>query len=256
MGSHENPEVDRLFADLLAAGEAVPRIAAAFGAHPLDEDLLIALLHRALPVAALEYLARTPPWSERSRVLAGIVLNPKAPPRLASPLVPYLLWRSLADVAATPRLPSAVRFRAEATLKEQLPHLRLGERISLGRIATPAVLVALLADPDERVLTGCLQNPRLRESDLVQCLRRTEATPALMTAVGGSRRWRESYAVRLELVLQPRCPLGIALAQISSLVPRDLRRVAQTEGLVPLVRVAAERVASGSSKRGENEKNS
>jgi len=252
----ENPDVDALFADLLAAGEAVPRVAAAFGAHAVDEELLVALLHRALPVAALEYLARTPPWSERSRVLAGIVLNPKTPPRLALPLTPHLLWRSLADVAATPRLPSAVRFRAETTLKDQLPHLRLGERISLGRIATPPVLVALLADPDERVLGGCLQNPRLRESDLVQCLRRPEVTPSLMTVVADARRWRDSYAVRLELVLQPRCPLGVALAQISSLVPRDLRRVAQTEGLAPLVRIAAERLVSPGDGPGANEKNS
>lgn len=256
MGSHENRDVDRLFADLVAASEVTPRVAAAFAAHPLDEDLLIAVLRRALPVAALEYLTRTPPWSERSRVLAGIVLNPKVPPRLAIPLIPYLLWRSLADVAATPRLPGAVRFRAEATLKEQLPHLRLGERITLGRIATPPVLVSLLADSDGRVLEGCLQNPRLRESDLVQCLRRSDAKPALMQAVGDSSRWRQSYAVRLELVLQQRCPLGIALAQISSLIPRDLRRVAQTEGLAPLVRIAAERLESQPSERGGSEKNS
>src|SRR5438477_10712697 len=118
MGTHESPEVDRLFADLLAAGEVTPRVAAAFAAHAVDEELLIELLRRALPVAALEYLARTPPWSERSRVLAGIVLNPKAPPRLAMPLIPYLLWRSLADVAATPRLPSAVRSRAESPLTD------------------------------------------------------------------------------------------------------------------------------------------
>jgi len=41
------------------------------------------------------------------------------------------------------------------------------------------------------------------------------------------------------LVLQPRTPLALALQQISSLVPRDLRRVAQEAGLRPLVRAAA-----------------
>jgi len=55
--------------------------------------------------------------------------------------------------------------------------------------------------------------------------------------------------VRLALVLQARTPLAIALAQISSLVKRDLLRVVETAGLRPLVKEAAaavlERLAEG-----------
>ena len=54
-----------------------------------------------------------------------------------------------------------------------------------------------------------------------------------------SSRWSTNYAVRLALVLQPRTPLPVALLQISSLVPRDLRRVVDTAGLRPLLRAAA-----------------
>jgi hypothetical protein len=57
-----------------------------------------------------------------------------------------------------------------------------------------------------------------------------------------SSRWAANYAVRLALVLQPRTPLPLALQQISSLVPRDLRRVAEESGLRPLVRAAAREV--------------
>src|SRR5687767_5167870 len=125
-----SPDVDALHAELLAAGENVPRVAAIFARGP-DEETVVAVLYRAVPLAALEHLARTQPWSERSRVLAAIVLNPKSPPRLALPLVPALAWRSLADVATTARLPSALRLRAESVLKERLPELRLGEKITL-----------------------------------------------------------------------------------------------------------------------------
>jgi hypothetical protein len=45
--------------------------------------------------------------------------------------------------------------------------------------------------------------------------------------------------VRLALVLQPRTPLALALQHISSLVPRDLRRVGEEASLRPLVRAAA-----------------
>ena len=244
MPRRDSPAVDALYADLIRAGEAAPaRIAEILAEHDPDEETLLGVLHRALPIHALEHVARTPPWSERSRVLSAVVLNPKSPPRLSLPLVPSLLWRSLADVAVSPRVPSAVRLRAEAVLKDTLPELRLGERITLGRLATTPVLLGLLVDPDPRVLESCLQNPRLRETDLAGVLRRPETTVALIEAVAASSRWRRSYAVKLELALQPRAPLGVALGQLSSLTRRDLVRVSQTPGLVALVKMAALRVA-------------
>jgi hypothetical protein len=237
-------DVDALYAELLAAGESGPKITDVFRRSP-DEETVVAVLRRAVPLRALEHLARTPPWSERSRVLAGVVLNPKSPPRLSLPLVPALLWRGLADVAVSPRVPSAVRLRAEAVLKDKIPELRLGEKITLGRLATTPVLLALLDETDPRILDACLENPRLRETDLVGLVRRPGANVALLNAVAGGRRWLQSYAVRLELAIQPRTPLGIALAQLSSLLKKDLLRVAETKGLLPLVQAAARRVAEG-----------
>jgi hypothetical protein len=55
--------------------------------------------------------------------------------------------------------------------------------------------------------------------------------------------------VRLELVLQPATPLALALARLSSLLPRDLRRVAEAPDLRPLVQAAALRVV-GAALRG------
>jgi hypothetical protein len=50
--------------------------------------------------------------------------------------------------------------------------------------------------------------------------------------------------VRLAIVLQPRTPLGVALAQLSSLLPADLVRVAESPGLLPLVQMAAQKLAT------------
>jgi hypothetical protein len=103
--------------------------------------------------------------------------------------------------------------------------------------------MSLLAEKDVRILESSLANPRLRESDLLTALRRTDVHRELMEAVAASSRWTESYAVRFALALEPRCPLGVALAQLSSLTKRDLLRVAGTKALVPLVQAAAKRVA-------------
>jgi hypothetical protein len=114
------------------------------------------------------------------------------------------------------------------------------------------LLALLLADGDAKVVRGALENPRLREDDLRRALRNTRVSPALVEEAAGSSRWREVYGVRLELVLQPATPLALALARLSSLLPRDLRRVAEAPGLRPLVQAAALRVLREAPRRTTN----
>jgi hypothetical protein len=234
--------VDALFADVMQAGATAPRVRELLARPELDEVLMLGVLRRPVPVRFLELVAATPPWSERPRLLGGVVLNPRTPRVLALRLLPSLFWRDLAEVAASPRLPKGVRGRAEGILQEQLPDMRLGEKITLAKIATPPVLARLLAETDPKVSEACLINPRLREEDLVTALRQDTAARGLLEAAASSSRWGDRYAVRLALVLQPRTPLGVALGQITSLIDRDLERVAGAEGLKPLVQVAAQRL--------------
>jgi hypothetical protein len=245
--------VDALFAEVLRSGESTPRLRELLLEHDPDELTLLALLRRAVPLRLLEQLGTQPPWSESRRVLGGVVLNPRTPQHLALRLVPSLFWRDLAEAAASPRLSAAVRLRAEAVLKEQIPDLRLGEKITLAHIATVALLPLLLAEADHRVAAAALDNPRLREADLVVAIRQDTVPVVLLEQVAASTRWREAYALRLELVLQKRTPLGIALAQMSSLVPRDLRRIAEARELATLLRATAERLAEPGRPEGPEE---
>lgn len=232
--------VEALFGALLAAGERRDALRQALSAHA--PDTLLAVLRRAVPVRLLELVATQPPWCEEPRLLAAVVLNPRTPRPLALRVLPALYWRDQADVAAGFRLPAALRLRAEALLAERLPELRLGDRITLARLATAPVLRPLLAD-DARVVRAALLNPRLREDDLVRALEADTASLTLIRGAAESTRWSDSYAVRLALALQARTPLGVALAQLTSLRPLDLLRVAASSGLAPLVQASALRVA-------------
>jgi len=244
--------VDALYAEVLQAGSSVPRLRELLARRELDEVLMRSVLRRAVPVRFLELVAATPPWSERPRLLGGVALHPRTPRVLALRLLPSLFWRDLAEVAASPLLPAGLRGRAEAILQEQLPDMRLGEKITLAKIATPPVLARVLTETEPKVSQACLINPRLREQDLVTALRQDTAPRGLLEAASASSRWGSCYAVRLALVLQPRTPLGVALAQITSLLDRDLERVAGATDLRPIVQLAALRLAEGSRSDGKN----
>jgi hypothetical protein len=237
--------VDALFAALMAAGDDARKVKDALALGAADRVVLVGALRRAVPARTLEVLAATPPWSDDQRLLGAVVLSPKAPRALALRLVGSLFWRDLADVAASPHVAAAAKVRAEALLLDLLADLRLGDRITLAKIATAPVLAQLLQDAEARVVEAGLINRRLREEDLVTAVRQDKVTRVLIEGLCASPRWRERYAIRLALVLQPRTPLALALGQVTALLPRDLERVAQDETLAPLVQLAARRVATG-----------
>ena len=126
---------------------------------------------------------------------------------------------------------------------DQVADLRSGEKVTLAKIATPSVLRLVIVDPDRKVSEAALINPRLREEDLLIVIRQSNVPVGLLEEVAASHRWSANYAVRRELVLQSRTPLAVALAQLSSLIARDLLRIADTDGLAPLIQRAALRVA-------------
>ena len=239
---HTLAAADALHTEILRAGEDARLLRDLLDAAFPDDALLVSLLRRAVPVRFLEVVGSTKPWCDRATVVVQVVLHPRSPRGLSLRLLPQLYWRQLADVAATPHVPAAVRVRAEASLQEQLRDLRLGERVALARVATPPLMGRLLSEGEPRVLQALLNNPRLREEDLLVALRKADVPLALVDAVVASSRWSGRYFVRLELALQPKTPLPIAMLQLSSLVKRDLRRVIETTGLRPLVQAAAERL--------------
>ncbi len=241
--SKEEPDLGPLRRELTQAGGEVRRLRAFLETHGSDPVALLTLLRHPVPTRLLEIVATTPPWSGDPLLLATVVQNPRTPLSLSLRLIGVLFWRDLAEVAAALALPAPVRHRAQTLLLEQLPDLRLGDRIALARRATGSVILALLGDADRRVLEAGLENPRLRESDLLAALRRDTVTPLLLTVVGASPRWSERYAVRLELVRQRVSPLGVALAHLSSLNRGDLLELARDPGLLPLLQAAAARLA-------------
>ncbi len=239
---------DSLEAALLAAARAAAdatALRAWLDEWGHDESLLVAAVQRGVGARLLELIGTTRPWCERARVAAVVALQAHTPLHVSQRLLPGLYWRDLAQIAAGPYLSGVVRVRAEALLVERLPDLRRGDRIALARLATRGVLRPLLMENDALVLEAALVNPRLSEEALLNLLRAARPTRALLEGVAASSRWRANYAVRLALVLQPRTPLALALAQVTSLLPTDLRRALSRDDLSPLLRAASQRALLG-----------
>lgn len=122
--------------------------------------------------------------------------------------------------------------------------LTVGERRSLARRPTRAQLDRLLFDPHPLVLHQLLQCPKLTEADVLRLTSRRPPRRVALAAVTQNVRWLARSRVRMALVLQPSCPLGVSIPLLHTVVRRDLDAVVRDPALPALLRSTARELLS------------
>lgn len=206
-----------------------------------DLDLRHALRGR-LPASVGAQVFDHPRFGVRQSVLGALARSPSTTPRVALEALPGLAWRDLADVAIAAELAPAVRQKAEAYLLDALTAMRLGDLITLARVGPRRVTGKLLLSPTPRVREAGLLNPRLRESDLCAVLESEDAPRPLPAEILQVHRWAINYQVRRAIVRSSITPHPISLSLIAAMNPGDLRDLARSEDVPPLVAAVARRI--------------
>ena len=206
-----------------------------------DLDLRHALRGRVPPSVTVFVLERSR-FGTRQTVLGAVARSPSSPPRIALQALPGLAWRDLAEVAVAAELAPAVRQKAEALLLDGLNAMRLGDLITLSRIGPRRVTSRLLLSPDPRVRAAGLHNPRLRDGDVCAILESDDAPRQIASEILQVHRWALSYQVRRAIVRSGTTPHPISLALIAKMNPGDLRDLAASDDVPPLVSAVARRI--------------
>lgn len=206
-----------------------------------DLDLRHALRGRVPPSVTVFVLERSR-FGTRQTVLGAVARSPSSPPRIALQALPGLAWRDLAEVAVAAELAPAVRQKAEALLLDGLNAMRLGDLITLSRIGPRRVTSRLLLSPDPRVRAAGLHNPRLRDGDVCAILESDAAPRQIASEILQVNRWALSYQVRRAIVRSSTTPHPISLALIAEMNPGDLRDLAVSDDVPPLVSAVARRI--------------
>lgn len=160
-------------------------------------------------------------------VRVALVRHPKTPQTHALRFVSGLYWRELLALGTDTRISPVVRRAADRALQARLPGLAVGEKIAIGRRASPGVLNRLRRDPSPKVVAALLENPRLTEGMLMPLVQDETAEPGVLEIIARDRRWGIRYEVRVGLARNPRTPLQAALGILPHLKKRDLRTVAR-----------------------------
>jgi hypothetical protein len=117
--------------------------------------------------------------------------------------------------------------------------LTLGERKSAARTHDPKLILHLLRDPHPAVVEILLDNPHLRETDVLTMASRRPMPGESLRCIARHPRWGSRPRLRYALAINPHTPLPLAFRLSLDLADRDLREIARTASLPALLRIHA-----------------
>jgi hypothetical protein len=123
-------------------------------------------------------------------------------------------------------------------LPKDVAEIPLGRRRSLAKGDDRVLLEKLALDPDPLVAEHLLQNPRMREPDVVRIAALRPIGGDTLRAIDAVERWHRSPRVRTAIARNPYCPIDLAMRLVPTLGTAVLREIVDDAGLAWPVREA------------------
>jgi hypothetical protein len=227
--------------------------------HVTDEQTLLALLENPaveephviqmlerldLSANVLAAIAETGKWTASEGVRLRLARHPRTPRRFALALLRQLYLFDLVHLSLLPSTPAEIKRVAEELIVTRVPHLPVGQKLTLARRGTSRVAGALLAEGHPQAIKLALANAFLTESQILKALAKPGVPERVVAAIAQHSKWSVQYNVRVALIRNAHTPVPVVLAFLPNLTVRDLKDLATLEGITPHVRKYIQRELS------------
>lgn len=200
----------------------------------LDEKQVARLLARLdLSPSVLSAIAAGGEWLSSEAVRLGLAQHPRTPKRIALAALRQLYLFDLVRLNLLPSAPADIRRLAEEIILTRIPHLPVGQKLTLARRGPSRVAGALLAEGHPQALRLALDNAFLTESQILKVLAKAAVPERVVAAIAQHAKWSAHYTVRVALLRNPHTPPPCLLAFLPSLTVGDLKEIVSLQGLPP-----------------------
>ncbi len=208
---------------------AAPAVLLALLDNPAFDETRVTLLlsRKDLPGEILEEIGMRKALLKSYAVKRSLLFHPRTPRLIGLRLLKDLYLMDLVQFALSPGVSAELKRYAEEQIVARLPHLPLGQKITLARRGPGRVAGALVAEGHAQVLPVALNNPFLTEAQVLKALAREKVPVAVVQALASHRKWSETYNVRLAIVRNSSTPISIVLGFLPQLTVSDLRVLAE-----------------------------
>jgi hypothetical protein len=198
----------------------------------LEESHVTSLLERLdLPAEVLTAIAGESKWVSSEGVRLRLAGHPRTPKRIALATARQLYLFDLVRLSLLPSAPADIKRVAEEIIITRVPHLPVGQKLTLARRGPARVAGAILAEGHAQAVKLALNNAFLTESQILKVLAKSGVPERVVAAIAQHAKWSCQYNVRMALLRNPHTPTPCVLSFLPQLKATDLREIAKLEDL-------------------------
>jgi hypothetical protein len=120
--------------------------------------------------------------------------------------------------------------------------LKIFEKIRLATIGNATCRKVLVRDSNRLVAMAVIRSPQITDMEIQLFAASTNICDDVIRYIANSRECSKNYNVKLALVANPKCPVGISLRFLSYLHKEDLRDVSRSKNIPGALATAAKKL--------------
>lgn len=122
-----------------------------------------------------------------------------------------------------------------------ISRLRPMEKIRMALLGNAFERAVLIRDSNKAVSLSAIKSPRIKENEVVAYAANRSLSHDIVRYISRRRDWTKLYAVKLNLVLNPKTPMAVAMSLLGHLHQHDVRKVAHSKNIPHALATVAKR---------------
>lgn len=116
------------------------------------------------------------------------------------------------------------------------------EKMKLARFGNGGARALLVRDRNKLVAAAAIRNPKITDAEVEGYARSRQLSDEVIRIISNNRQWTRNYPVKLGLVMNPKCPPGIAIKFLNFLTDRDLGALMRSRDVPGPISLQARRI--------------
>lgn len=150
-----------------------------------------------------------------------------------------------ADTLAKP----AVSDEKNLSLWAEIAQMTVGQRVQVAFKGGKTARSILIRDRNKLVCTAVIRSPRITESEVEAYSAMRNIEEDILRIIATKREYTSKYPIVLNLVRNPKVPVGVVMPLISRLTLKDMKSLSSDKGVSETVRVHARKIYQARTKK-------
>lgn len=124
---------------------------------------------------------------------------------------------------------------------KSIAQMKPAEKVRLALLGNAFERATLIRDSNKVVALSAIKSPRMKENEVVGFSANRSLSHDIIRYIARRRDWVKLYAIKLNLVMNPKTPMAQAMTFLGHLHPHDVRKIARSKNIPSALATAAKR---------------